>query len=174
MIKYLRLVHFYLGVFFAPTIIFFSFSGALQTFSLHENHQGKPGIPWVTALAEVHKNQRVPETWTAKEPAADPAAKAVGTAPTQVVTSAKKLDLAEREQEAKPGGNLAKLAANPAPPKRREKSIPLKVFIAFMAIGLIVTSLLGIYMAFKYSRGPLLISGLLLAGTAVPIALLYM
>ena len=116
MIKYLRLVHFYLGVFFAPTIIFFSFSGALQTFSLHENHQGKPGIPWVTALAEVHKNQRVPETWTAKEPAADPAAKPVGTAPTQVVTTAKKLDLAEREQEAKPGGNLAKLAANPAPP----------------------------------------------------------
>src|SRR6185312_14071133 len=83
MIKYLRLVHFYLGVFFAPTIIFFSFSGMLQTFSFHENHDGKPGIPWVTALAEVHKNQRVPETWTAKEPetqAIKPAVAAPGAA----------------------------------------------------------------------------------------------
>ena len=67
MIKTIRQIHFYLGVFFAPSIIFFAFTGMLQTFSIHEQHQGKPGVPWVTALAEVHKNQRVPESWTGKE-----------------------------------------------------------------------------------------------------------
>jgi len=31
-----RLVHFYLGVFFAPLILFFALSGVLQVFKLHE------------------------------------------------------------------------------------------------------------------------------------------
>jgi hypothetical protein len=161
MLKYLRLIHFYLGVFFAPTIIFFAFSGMLQTFSFHENHDGKPGIPWVTALSEVHKNQRVPNTWTAKEPAPQPVAKPITAAPTA-------------DKSAKPTATSASPTSNPAPPKRRPKSFALKVFVGLMSEGLILTSLLGIYMAFKYARGPLLICGLLIAGTSLPIALLYM
>src|SRR5690349_2922525 len=139
MIKYLRLVHFYLGVFFAPTIIFFSFSGMLQTFSLHENHQGLPGIPWVTALAEVHKNQRVPETWTGKEPEAE-AAKPAAPAPA-VGSAVAKAEPEKSAEPVRPAANVAQAAPRPAPPKRREKSFPLKVFVGFMAIGLIISSL---------------------------------
>lgn len=177
MIKNLRLVHFYLGVFFAPSIIFFSFSGALQTFSLHENHNGKPGIPWVTALSELHKNQRVPPRWTAEE--------STGARP--VRTTAKPVDpteagqrnssdkSAETRAEAK-GGESTEVAKSPITPRPRPrpKSVPLKIFVCCMATGLIISSLLGIYMAFKYSRGPALIWGLLAVGTALPALLLYL
>src|SRR6185312_7518895 len=122
MIKYLRLVHFYLGVFFAPTIIFFSFSGALQTFSLHENHQGQPGIPWVTALAEIHKNQRAPETWTGKQPASEPTAKPTVSAPTSGVTAENKLESANRTSQATTARDNLQPLPNLAPPKRRAKS----------------------------------------------------
>ncbi len=36
LLKYTRLVHLYLGVFITPALLFFAFTGALQTFSLHE------------------------------------------------------------------------------------------------------------------------------------------
>jgi hypothetical protein len=186
MIKYLRQVHFYLGVFFAPSIIFFAFSGALQTFSLHENHNGLPGIPWVTALAELHKNQRIPATWTGNEAETAPAK---ATPPSKPITNTGTVKLETHDgDEAQTAGlkskdeasdvrtqsATAKASPGPAPPKRHAKSIPLKVFVGFMGIGLIISSLLGIYMAFKYARGPVLIWGLLIAGTALPIALLYM
>jgi ABC-type dipeptide/oligopeptide/nickel transport system permease component len=43
-----------------------------------------------------------------------------------------------------------------------------------MAVGLIFSNLLGIYMAFKYSRSRALVWGLLLLGTAIPGVLLVM
>lgn len=39
----LRLVHFYLGVFFAPLVILFAFTGVLQVFKLHESYLQVPG-----------------------------------------------------------------------------------------------------------------------------------
>jgi hypothetical protein len=39
----LRLVHFYLGPFFAPLILFFALSGVLQVFKLHEAYRDVPG-----------------------------------------------------------------------------------------------------------------------------------
>jgi hypothetical protein len=71
--KTIRTLHYYLGVFFAPSIIFFAFSGALQTFSLHEgDHPQK----WIETMGEVHKNQR-PPAWMKpaaqqQNPAANP------------------------------------------------------------------------------------------------------
>ena len=43
----LRQVHQYLGLFFAPAILVIAISGALQMFSLHENHGGGPYRPTV-------------------------------------------------------------------------------------------------------------------------------
>ena len=34
-LKIVRLTHLYLGVFIAPAIVFFAFTGALQTLSFH-------------------------------------------------------------------------------------------------------------------------------------------
>ena len=53
----LRSLHHYLGVFFAPAILFFAVSGAVQTFRLNE----APAAPaWLGWIASVHKNQTVP------------------------------------------------------------------------------------------------------------------
>jgi hypothetical protein len=55
--KNIRLIHFYLGIFFAPLIIFFAFTGTLQVFKLHESYRETPGTPgdWIAWLGNVHK-----------------------------------------------------------------------------------------------------------------------
>src|SRR5277367_2615131 len=59
LLKYLRLIHLYIGVFIAPAILFFAFTGALQTFSLHETTRGSDYKPpaWAVTLAQIHKKQ---------------------------------------------------------------------------------------------------------------------
>jgi uncharacterized iron-regulated membrane protein len=54
-----RLVHFYVGVFFAPLIIFFAFTGTLQVFKLHESYRDTPGSQgdWVAWFGQFHKEQ---------------------------------------------------------------------------------------------------------------------
>ena len=55
----MRLVHLYLGIFTAPALIFFAFTGALQTFSLHETTRGSAYKPpaWAVTLGQIHKKQ---------------------------------------------------------------------------------------------------------------------
>jgi hypothetical protein len=76
----LRLVHYYAGVFFAPTIIFFALSGVFQVFKLHETYRETPGaqggpIAW---MSQVHKESALipPKAAPAKAPARDGAAPA--------------------------------------------------------------------------------------------------
>jgi len=76
----LRRYHLYIGMFLAPAIIFFSLSGALQTFRLQEE-KGWGGTPptWIVWLASVHKDSRLPQPKAEGDharPAAKPAAKA--------------------------------------------------------------------------------------------------
>jgi len=122
-VQRIRQLHLYLGVLFAPLVIFFAFSGALQTFTLHESTKdGSYRAPaWIATLAEIHKDQRT--------------VRAAGVHP----------------------------------------STPLRWFIVLMALGLIVTSLLGIYMAFRFHRtNRAIIWGLMALGVIVPVALLYL
>src|SRR3984893_4884025 len=58
-LKYLRLTHLYTGVFIAPALLFFAFTGALQTFSLHETTRGSNYKPpaWAVTLGQIHKKQ---------------------------------------------------------------------------------------------------------------------
>lgn len=120
--KRIRQIHFYLGVFFAPLIILFALSGALQTFRLQESPKGSTYTPpsWIVKLADVHKDQRA-----AHEPGS-------------------------------------------------RRSLPLQWFVVIMSLGLISTSILGIYMAFKYNRDKRLVIGLTILGLAIPLALLYL
>src|ERR1700759_3804004 len=59
LLKYLRLVHLYIGVFITPAVLFFAFTGALQTFSLHETTRGSSYKPpaWAVVLGQIHKKQ---------------------------------------------------------------------------------------------------------------------
>jgi hypothetical protein len=55
-----------------------------------------------------------------------------------------------------------------------KSSLALKWLIAFMAVGLITTSLLGIYMAFIFNREPRIVCSLVALGIIIPVvALLF-
>src|SRR5260370_726866 len=58
-LKYLRLIHLYTGIFIAPALLFFAFTGALQIFSLHETTRGSSYKPpaWAVMLGQIHKKQ---------------------------------------------------------------------------------------------------------------------
>ena len=73
-------------------------------------------------------------------------------------------------------GKCPLLAPGAAPGAARKLRAPrpLKVFVAFMAIGLIVAATLGIYIAFKNIRARKLTWTLLVLGTALPVALLFL
>ncbi|MDX6693020.1 MAG: hypothetical protein QOF02_623 [Blastocatellia bacterium] len=120
--KRIRQIHFYLGVFFAPLILLFALSGALQTFRLQESPKGSTETPpaWIVKLADIHKDQRA-----AHEPG-------------------------------------------------RKRSLPLQWFVALMSLGLISSSVLGIYMAFKLKYDKRLVIALIALGCVIPLALLYL
>ncbi|TPG14557.1 hypothetical protein [Sphingomonas oligophenolica] len=50
----LRRYHLYIGMLLAPAIIFFAFSGAIQTIGWQDD-PAPPG--WITAIANIHKKQ---------------------------------------------------------------------------------------------------------------------
>jgi hypothetical protein len=53
----LRRFHLWIGVFIAPSILFFACTGALQLFSLHEAHDSYAPPALIEGLAKVHKDQ---------------------------------------------------------------------------------------------------------------------
>jgi hypothetical protein len=146
LLKYIRLIHLYLGVLSAPALLFFAFTGALQTFSLHETTRGSSYKPpaWAVTLAQIHKKQ-TPVVPVKKTPPPD---KATADKPSN--------------PESKPAD------AAPAP---KHNALPLKIFFLLVSIGLFLSTLSGIYMSYKYIRNRRLITALLLAGIILPIVL---
>lgn len=58
-IRTTRIVHRYLGLFFAPSILFFALSGAFQVLGWHQTRGGANGEParWIAVMAQLHKKQ---------------------------------------------------------------------------------------------------------------------
>ncbi len=54
----IRRIHLYVGLLIAPSVLFFALTGALQLFGLHEARDGYRPAPVVERLGELHKNQR--------------------------------------------------------------------------------------------------------------------
>ena len=54
----------------------------------------------------------------------------------------------------------------------RKNLLPMKMFFALVALGLAISTLTGLYMAWRYSRRPRLFGTVLAAGFAVPLLLL--
>lgn len=114
-----RQYHFYLGMLFAPAILLFALSGALQTFRLPETKgYGSRPPGWIVWMASVHKDQSLPHTKPEPLPNAKPSAK-----PAEVPRK---------------GGHR---------PSERISPLPLKVFVAIMSIGLLASAILGIFIA---------------------------
>ncbi len=148
-LKFLRKLHLYIGVFIAPTLLFFAFTGALQTFSLHETTPGSSYKPpsWAANLAQLHKKQTLEVPVRKPRPAAD----------------APKSD--------KPA-DAAPVKVLDVPAVKPKTHLPMKIFFLLVAIGLLTSTLTGLYMAYRYSRNWMVITGLLLAGIIVPLLLL--
>jgi hypothetical protein len=111
-VKTLRRWHLYLGVLFAPIIVFFAITGMLQTFGLHE---GSGANAWIAHAAAIHKDAR----WSLQRGA--------------------------------------------------EPSHPLQFFVLCMAIGLVVSSAIGVYMAWSMRKQRVVVIALLAAGALLPV-----
>jgi len=157
LLRVLRKLHLYLGVFTTPALLFFAFTGALQTFSLHETTQGSSYKPpaWITSLAQLHKKQ------TAEVPVRRPRPDAAGPErPKKIAAPASAPPPSANQQSA------TDLVSKP------KSHLPMKIFFLLVSVGLFLSTLTGIYMAYRYSRSRLFITGLLLAGVVLPLLLL--
>lgn len=154
-LKLSRTVHLYLGVFTAPALLFFAITGGLQTFSLHETTRGSSYAPpaWLASAAQLHKKQ------TTVKPVRRPR-------PAEAVPVVQASPVAEAKSP--PADQPSDKAATPP----RKNLLPMKLFFALVALGLGISTLSGLYMAWRYSRRPRLFGTVLAAGFVVPLLLL--
>ena len=71
-LRSLRQWHHYIGVFLAPAILFFAFSGLIQVLGW-QDLRNPPPAAWVSVVAGIHKHQMLPKPRPA-EPTRKPAA----------------------------------------------------------------------------------------------------
>jgi hypothetical protein len=166
LLKYTRLIHLYLGVFTAPALLFFAFTGALQTFSLHETTRGSSYKPpaWAVTLGQIHKKQTtvVP---VRKLPSPDKPSDRPDK-PNDKPT--------DKSQSAPPTAQPAPNAppkSPDAPAPKPHNALPLKIFFLLVSISLFVSTLTGLYMSYKYIRNRTLITAILIAGIVIPVLL---
>jgi hypothetical protein len=155
-----RLVHLYLGVFTAPALLFFAFTGAVQTFSLHETTRGSDYKPpaILVELSQLHKKQTlvVPTKKAAPNPVEKPSS-----------------DRARPRDAAQPGPPSPPMTA--APPAAKAKNLlPMKIFFLVVALGLFTSTLTGLYMSYKYAREKWIVTAVLTAGLAIPAILSFL
>ena len=144
----LRRCHYYLGVFFAPMIILFALSGALQTFRLQEEKGwGSEPPAWIVWMGSIHRDSKLPK---AKAP--EIASAAAG----------------------RPAAEVAKAEApKPKPTSPQVNKLPMQIFMVVMSVALLISSFLGIAIALnsKVTRQASLV--MLALGALVPLAVLY-
>jgi hypothetical protein len=147
----IRQVHTYLGVFIAPSILFFAVTGAWQLFSLHEAHGGYRPPPLIEKLSAVHKDQRFgaksePTRSEHGSPASD--------------TKPQTHDHADADDD----------HDHDATPSVR--ALTLKWLFLAIAVSLMVSTILGLWMAIAHGRRKGVILGLLALGAALPVLIL--
>jgi hypothetical protein len=154
-LKVLRLTHNYIGVFFAPTILFFAITGGLQMFGLHESSRGSSYIPpaILVHLSQLHKKGTlyVPVRKTAPPASA-------------------------KSDRPKPDTPKSDLPKSPVPPpvSPAPNPLPMKVFVGATALALVISTCTGLCMSWKYARRKAMFAGILLAGTVCPLILLLL
>jgi hypothetical protein len=160
-LKGIRQIHLYLGVFTAPMLLFFAFTGGMQTFSLHETTRGSSYTPpaWLATLAQLHKKQTI--VMPARKPHPSEAAK---DAPASAVSSPANLPTDARATAAS--------ATDNAGTRLKKNLLPMKVFFALVALSLMLSTLTGLYMAYRFSRHGKRIAIVFVAGIVVPLLLL--
>jgi hypothetical protein len=144
-LKLIRLTHHYIGVFFAPTILFFAITGSLQMFGLHETSRGSSYVPpaILVHLSQLHK----------KGSLSLPPRKAAPFAPAKA--DGPKADAPKPDASKSP----APTPASPAP-----SPLSLKIFFAATALALVISTCTELLMSWKYARRKAVVVGMLLGG----------
>ena len=142
----LRRWHTRIGVFFAPAILLFAFSGALQTFGFHEAQGAVRPPRWIAVIAALHKDQALPR---------DKAASG---------HDAERAHDDHHDHDAK--GDHAKAATNARSP------FPLKVFTGLLSIGLMLSTAVGLALALTTRATRMSSLAAFAAGIVVPLVLL--
>ena len=157
-LRLFRKTHLYFGLFISPALLFFAFTGSVQTLSLHEAAGNYKPPALLAELGQIHKKQtRVMPAHKPQDAGAaghDAGATRNGAHADHAVTQA--------------------AAPQPAPTlaSKQKQHLPMKIFFLLVAVGLFTSTLTGIYMAYKYDRNKLLVTAVLIAGVAVPSLLL--
>lgn len=151
-LKKFRTLHLYFGVFTAPALLFLAFTGALQSVNLHESSRGSDYKPpaWIASIAQMHKKQsfEVP-------------AKRGPTKPS----------VANSNAASKAGAPArANDKSSSAPAKRN--LWPMKFFFVLVSLSLILSTVTGICMGWRYTHNRLRYGATLVAGVLVPALLL--
>jgi hypothetical protein len=144
----IRLWHSYIGLFIAPSVLFFALTGASQLFSLHEAHGHYHPFAIVEKLSSVHKDQ-VFELGHHDDAAPEPDA-----------ATGKPADTA------KPAG------AKEDDDKTELSTLLLKGFFLLVALCLTLSTALGLWMGLTQNRRKGIAWLLVIAGTLVPLGLL--
>lgn len=118
-----RVWHSYSGAFFAPAILFFSITGAFQTFNLHKPLPGYHPPAVLQALASMHKNQNLHVKYV-------------------------EADLKARKRDKPDDGPKP----TPPPLASILAQWVLKAFAALVSVGLAATTVLGLYMSWQTPR----------------------
>jgi hypothetical protein len=169
--QWLRLCHLYLGLFTAPALIFFSFTGALQTLSLNDRSPDGSYTPphWISVLAQIHKKQ------SAQLPQRKPA-------PPEAAPHGQKTAFAPENQERtapQAAQQSAQATPNPPSPKAQppalqppRKPLGMQVFFLLVCASLFGSTFSGAWMAWKYRRSRIAIGAVFLAGIVIPLVLM--
>ncbi|HEY4050009.1 MAG TPA: hypothetical protein VGM27_24370, partial [Acidobacteriaceae bacterium] len=141
-IKTIKITHRYLGLFFAPAILFFAFSGAILVLGWHQTSRSSNYLParWIEETAQIHKKQTL----------ALPTPK-----PQKPITET-------GDDRPIPAKKVSKTPAS---------KVVLQCFLVAMSVALIVTTFLGIIMALLYGGDWRIATVTVLLGILFPIAM---
>ncbi|HTV07501.1 MAG TPA: hypothetical protein VMD97_00485 [Candidatus Aquilonibacter sp.] len=156
-LRLFRKTHLYFGLFISPALLFFAFTGAVQTLSLHESSANYRPPAFLAKLGQLHKKQTT--VVPVRKPQESSANHDAGTAGGRTH-----------------GGHMNPPAAAPQPAvtlaEKQKQHLPLKIFFLVVALGLFSSTLTGIYMSYKYDRNKALVTAVLIAGVVTPFVLL--
>ena len=146
----IRKWHSYIGLFIAPSVLFFALTGAVQLFSLHEAHGNYHPAVLVEKLSSVHKDQVF----------------ALGDHHDHA---------AAKNDAAKPDADSAPRAGAEDDGDKTELSTwALKIFFLLVAVCLTVSTSLGVWMGLTQIRSKPLAWWLIIAGALIPLGLLLL
>lgn len=136
----IRQIHIYISVFVAPSLLFFAFTGTLQTFRIPDQ---KTAPVVIQKLARLHKD----DVFAVKPP---------------------------RPERPKTSGHDGPDHVEMAPEKALEAKASteaMKWFFAAVSVGVMFSTLFGLWMALAYGRQKLIVWTLLIAGAVIPAAI---